>query len=474
MKNIKHLFIIISFVLGFSACNEDYLEREPILENSRELILSDREGMALALNGLYAEFYHAAWYGAAFPIIADLKGNNGKSSPMSSGRYQTNYNWYQDPSNTQGGLWFRAYRAITSACNIINAHENVTPRPGERQAHLDHIKAEALFVRALSHFDLVRTFAQPYTHQPDGLGVPVVLVTQIASPARNTTREVYQQIVSDLTEARGLFSTDYNQEFRSSAQNMRGFTSRDAATALLARVHLYMGEYAQAATYATEIIDSGRYQLYTADNYATVWGKNAQSEIIFEISGSTGNSNWPSWEELGYIYYPGGAYGDVSASNDLLNLFEAGDVRRNLFVGSAVHPGFYWPGKYPGKEGNERQNNIPLLRLSEMYLIRAEARLQGAPGNALDDYNAIRTRRGLDAATAVTFDEIFDERRRELCFEAHVLFDYARTKRTLLRQDEDNRIAGPVNIEFPSHLWAIPIPIQEMEANPNMQQNPGY
>lgn len=474
MKNIKHLFIIVSLVVGFSSCGEDYLDREPILENSRELILSDMEGMTLAASGLYAELYHSAWYGAGFPIISDLKGNNGKSSPKTSGRYQTNYNWYQDPSNSQGGLWSRAYRVITSACNIINAYDNITLRPGESQAHLDHIKAEALFIRALAHFDLVRTFAQPYTHQPDGLGVPVVLVTQIASPARNTVREVFQQIVDDLVASRSLFAADFNQTFRSGAQNMKGFASRDAATALLARVHLYMGEYNQAATYATEIIESGRYQLYTAANYGTVWGQNAQSEIIFEVSGNQGNTNWPSWEEIGYLYFPGGSYGDVCASNDLLNLYESGDVRADLFVTHPDYAGYAWPGKYPGKEGNERQNNIPVLRLSEMYLIRAEARLNGAGGNAVDDYNAIRTNRGLAAAETLSPDNLFDERRRELCFEGHILFDYARTKRTLIREDEDSRIAGPLNIEFPSYLWAMPIPITEMEANSNMVQNDGY
>ena len=474
MKKIKYLLVVVSLVVGFSSCGDDYLTREPLLENSRELILADIEGMSLAINGIYAEFYHSAWYSAGFPIISDLKGNNGKAGPMSSGRYQTNYNWYQDPSNTQGGLWFRAYRAITSACNIINAAEEIELRPGENQAHLDHIVAEALFIRALAHFDLVRTFAQPFTYRPDGVGVPVVLETRIASPERNTTREVYQQILADLTEARGKFSSDYNAEYRGGSGNLKGFASRDAATALLARVHLYMGEWNQAATYATEIIDSGRYTLYTAGNYGSVWGQNAQSEIIFEISGSTGNSNWPSWEEIGYIYNPSGSYGDVCASNDLLNLFEAGDVRKDLFVEGPQNPGYFWPGKYPGKEGNERQNNIPVLRLSEMYLLRAEARLNGAPGNALDDYNAIRTRRGLDAATSVNMDIVFDERRRELCFEGHILFDYARTQRSLIREDEDNRIVGNVNIDFPSHLWAMPIPIAEMEANPNMQQNEGY
>ncbi len=474
MKNIKFAFIIVSLIIGFSSCDDDYLVREPLLEDSRELILSDLEGMILASTGLHVELYHTSWYGAGLPIISDLKGNNTKSSPKTSGRYQTNYNWYQDASNTQGALWLRAYRAITSACNIINAAEDIELRPGEKQEHFNHALAEAYFIRALGHFDLLRTFAQPYTHQPNGLGIPIVLETRIATPERDTTSDVYQQIISDLTTARDLYYADFNAEVRPGAANLRGFSSRDAATAFLARVYLYMGNYTDAAAMATEIITSGRYELYTAANYLTVWGQNAQSEIIMEVSGSTGNSLWPSWEEIGYMYYAAGSYGDVCVSNDLLNLYEADDVRLDLMVGLDAHPDFYWPGKYPGKDGNERQNNIPLFRLSEMYLIRAEARLNGAPGSALEDYNAIRTRRGLAAASTVNMEIIFNERRRELAFEGHVLYDYARLGRTLVREDEDGRLAGPLVIDFPSYLWAMPIPIQEMEANPNMVQNENY
>lgn len=477
MKNYKIILALMIMVPGFSSC-EDFLDREPLLEDSKELILGDLEGINDAAAALYGHFYRSSWYGAAFPIITDLKGNNTKASPMSSGRYQTDYNWYQDPSNTMGGLWGRAYIAITAASDIINAIPELELRPGESQAALDHIRAEALFVRALSHFDLIRVFAQPYTHQPDGLGVPVVTVREIAQPERNTTREVYQQIVDDLSEAEGLFMNlaDFRAEFRSGSVNPRGFASKDAATALLARVYLYMGDYTNAAARANEVITSGNYTLYTEDNYGTVWGRDAQSEIIFEVSGSMGNTGWPSWEEIGYIYDPGGAYGDVCASNDIRDLFEAGDVRANLFNEPTAHPGYFWPAKYPGKGlgGGQRENNIPVLRLSEMYLIVAEAKLNGVAGNALDEYNAIRTNRGLAEAGSVNMDNIFDERRRELCFEGHVLFDYARLKRTLIREDEDERLAGPTVIEFPGYLWAMPIPIGEMEANSNMVQNEGY
>lgn len=478
MKNISKIAIIILFIFGITSCGDDFLDRPPILEESRELVLQTFDGMNSATIGLYAEFYHSSWYGAALPIITDLKGDNAKSSPKSSGRYQQEYNWNQDPSQTMAGLWFRAYRSITSASNIINAAPDVNLLPGQQQAWVDHLVGEAKFIRALGHFDLVRVFSQPYTHTPNGLGVPVITVTRIGTPARNTVAEVYDQIEQDLTDAITMMdanATQFYNTHRTGTVNLKGYSSREAAIALMARVKLYKGDYTGAAQYASQIIDNTAYTLYTADNWLSAWGTNGASEIVMEVYGSTGNGNWPSWEEIGYLYDPAGSYGDVCASNAHLALYEPTDVRLGIFVEPNSNPGYFWPkGKYPGKDGNIRQNNIPLFRLSEMYLIRAEARLNGAAGSAADDLNAIRTRRGVAAIANPTMDDIFNERRRELGFEGHILFDYARLGRTLEREDEDNRLTGPTTISFPSHLWAMPIPIGEMEANPNMEQNSGY
>lgn len=478
MKNISKIAIIILFIFGITSCGDDFLDRPPMLEQSTELVLQDFNGMNSATIGLYSELYHEDWYGAAFPIIIDLKGDNAKSSPKSSGRYQQEYNWNQNPSQTMGGLWSIAYRVITSASNIINAAPDVELLPGQQQAWVDHLVGEAKFIRALGHFDLVRVFAQPYTHDPNSPGVPVITETRIGTPARNTVAEVYEQIELDLTDAINMMTADASEfygDHRNAAVDMKGFTSREAAIAMMARVKLYKGDYAGAADYASQIIDNPEDDLYSADNWLSAWGTNGAKEVIMEVYGSTGNGNWPSWEEIGYIYDPSGSYGDVCATNDHLSLYEPTDVRLGIFVEPESNPGYFWPtGKYPGKDGNTRQNNIPLFRLSEMYLIRAEARLNGVAGSAADDLNAIRTRRGVAAIDNPTMDDIFEERRRELGFEGHILFDYARLGRTLEREDEDNRLTGPTTISFPSHLWAMPIPIGEMEANPNMVQNSGY
>jgi hypothetical protein len=171
-------------------------------------------------------------------------------------------------------------------------------------------------------------------------------------------------------------------------------------------------------------------------------------------------------------------HGDACASNDLLNLFEEGDVRRDLFYsdpeGRAIFEGIFWTNKYPSKTGDGNTNNTPVLRLSEMYLIRAEAIHKGASISGVtpvDDYNVIRTNRGLPKRIeSVVLSDISDERRRELCFEGHILFDLARRKESLVRNDyigESNQ-----NINFPDNKWAVPIPKAEFDGNENMVQNP--
>jgi hypothetical protein len=219
-------------------------------------------------------------------------------------------------------------------------------------------------------------YAQQYSSGTDNPGVPIVLITEIGKPARNTVGEVYARILSDLTEAEGELSAN-NQH---GSTDPKGWATKNAVKALLARVYLYMENWQAAANYATEIINSGEYQLYDTTTYTTwdkggAWGTDAASEIIFEVYGAEGNSSHGNWDVISYIMSPNG-YGDIGASHDVYNLYEDKDVRKQLFTSVTDYPGALWSLKYPGKNGNLREDNIPVLRLGEMYLIRAEALLQ--------------------------------------------------------------------------------------------------
>ena len=477
----KILFLIILVGISF-ACSKNFLVETPRLSQSNELTLSKYDGLNTATAGAYSQLCATGWYGAGLVITADMKGGNAKRGSAQSGRYTDEYLWNNSPSSTSG-LWTTAYSTIAQVNNVINVIDKGFTQTGISQAQLDELKGECLFIRALAYFDLARMYCQPYVAGRGNLGVPVVLVTENAYPARNTVGEVYDRVVQDLLASIPLLS----------AVNPRkddaGYATITSSNALLSKVYLYMGDWQNAATYATTVITTSGLTLFTVEDYTTwdnggYWGSGGPgAEIIFQVDGSEGNTSHGYWEAISYLMDPDG-YGDCAASNDVRNLYATGDVRLALFLQPAKYPGEYWSLKYPGRLGKtpKREYNTPVLRLAEMYLIRAESILNGAAVSgvtALGDLNAIRTKRGLDAATTVDLAEIYSERRRELCFEGNELFDLARTQRSLVRVD----FTGLSNKDIPfvaggsadaNFLWAMPIPQAEIDANVNMVQNPGY
>jgi len=471
MKIRKYLhqgLLLIGLVITFSSC-EEFLDKRPALETTNELSLSTFNGLVTATNAAYAPLYSSSWYGRDFTIISDLKGGNCKASPINTGRFRYEYTWTNNNAYTSA-LWSAAYQAITRACNVLEFADQLKD-PTATEAGVNQLKGECLFIRALGHFDLIRMYAQPYTSQPQSLGVPIITKTELSYPKRATVAEVYTQIVNDLKQAVTLLP---NSSRTGSNGSNAAFARKNSAIALLAKVYLYMGNWQEAANNATTII-KGDYTLYNENNFLSAWGKNEQSEIIFEVYGKDGQEYYPNFDEIGNMYSPDG-YGDICATNDLLNLFEPTDVRLKAFRGHASYTGYTWPTKYPGKS-HIRENNIPVLRLAEMYLIRAEAVLNGATGSiALNDYNSIRTKRGLAAVTTVSLQDIYNERRRELCFEGNQLWDLSRTKRNLNRDEKEIFITETANIDinFPDYKWAMPIPTNELDVNPNLEPNPGY
>ena len=467
MKKKNILFIFAITALFFTAC-EDMLDKTPPLQIDNAQVLNDYKLLTQATNAAYSPLYSANWYGRAHLVVPDLMGGNAKQSPRSSGRFQQTYNWNYTPGDNVG-IWTTAYDVIARANNVLEYIDKLD-ETGVDQAMKDQLKGECLFLRALGHWDLVRTFGLPYTYNSgSGLGVPIVRKTEVAEPTRATVKEVYDNlIVPDLLDA-----IDYLADDPGRGTDRKAFATKNAAEAILAKVYLYMGAWTNAATRATNIINTADYTLYTAANYTSVWSTDNATETIFEVYGNATESNWPSWDEVGYIYEPTG-YGDVCAANDLLNLFDPLDVRGLMFKTDAGYAGYFWPNKFPGKAGNVRTNNIPVIRLSEMYLIRAEAVLNGAAGDALADYNMIRTNRGLPLAGSVTLADIYLERRLELCFEGNLLWDLSRTGRSLDRDNEDGKISGDIDISFPDYRWVLPIPTVEIQANDNMVQNSEY
>lgn len=478
MKKILIYSLTVSLALGMEACS-DFLHEEPKFEQSNEITMSTFDGLSKAVIGAYVPLYYEYWYGGEFVLSAEIRSGNAKRASKESGRYITEYNWNFTESNTSS-MFYSGYKVIAGVNNVLNNLEGKESNSVSAE-DLNNLKAECLFLRALSYFDMLRVYAQPYTYAPQSLGVPLVFVTEIGTPARNTVKECYDQVVKDLLDAEGLMSDSYT---RNDVTDKFSVVSRNAIRALLSRVYLYMGEWQKCADYATKVIDSGAYSLFTAEEFANpaTWSVNTATEgkeIIFEVFGSKGNSDNPYWTEITEMTNPFG-YADIAMSKDLYDLYEEGDVRKDLVtVGYTSEGVFYddiWTLKYPGKLSDRPNvNNIPVLRLSEMYLNRAEAIARGASVNGVTadaDLKKITLNRGASDVTA-TVNTILLERRKELAFEGHYVYDLARTGTSLTRVDYDGTDLTR-NIEFPSYRWALPIPKHEMDCNPNMVQNEGY
>lgn len=476
MKRITLYILAISLVLA--GCS-DFLTEEPKLTQSDVLTLATYKGLDKSTFGAYSPLYASSWYGAAFVLNSELMAGNAKNptnTVFTSGRYTVSYNWNYSASSTSG-VWGFAYYVIASVNNVLNNISGKELESGVSLQDVNNLRAECLFLRALSYFDLVRTYAQPYTYAPESLGVPVILVTDPnGKPKRNTVERVYTQIVDDLLEAEKIIADDYA---RSDVADAKAVVCKEVIQALLSRVYMYMGQWQECANYATKVINSGKYSIWKPGELKSVWTVDIpkDGEIIFEVFASTGASYNGYWDEISYMVNPYGSYPDVASTADLRGMYEENDVRGELFRSHPDATDHFWTTKYAGKgKGTPDVNNIIVLRLSEMYLNRAEAIVNGAtiPGvSALSDLNEITSNRGASAYTSVGKEIVFNERRKELAFEGHIAFDYARCQKSLVRIDY-NGVVSNQNIPFPSYKWALPIPKRECDANGNLEQNPQY
>ncbi|NHB70158.1 RagB/SusD family nutrient uptake outer membrane protein [Perlabentimonas gracilis] len=483
---MKKIFAILTIVLtiGFVGC-EDFLVEAPLLTQSSELTMSTYGGLDNAIAGAYAPLVHTTWYGSFFVLDAEMRSGNAiipTNTDFTSGRMRLPHDLSYSSTSTSG-LWGWAYYTISMVNNVI---ENLEGKDvgGVTEQDLNNLKAEALFIRALSHFDALRLYALPYSKNPNGPGVPIILYTDKTAseqPARNTVAEVFEQIIEDLLEAEEIIAPSY---VRSGVADAKAVATLPAIQALLSRVYLYSQNWQAAADYATKVIENSKFNLWDAEEYVdkSTWGAPvaaSSGEVIFEVYGKQANFYDAWWEGPSHMTNPKG-YADCAAHPDLVSLYEADDVRGELFrTDEEEVSGSMWTTKYIGKGDGDAvstpdANNVIVLRLSEMYLNRAEAIINGASiagATALGDLNKIRENRGAPALASAGSDVVFAERRKELAFEGHLWFDYARTNRAMTRTKSDGSV---VSLASDDGRWALPIPQRELDVNDNLIQNEGY
>jgi hypothetical protein len=399
-------------------------------------------------------------YGRSLMVIGDMMADNTYQSVLNTNRYTLFNNYsYNLTDGDVSGLWSTAYAIILRTNNIINA--NVSG------ATVNQIKGEARTIRALCYFNLVRYFARPFTDNPAGLGVPIVTVYNAdLKPGRNTVAEVYAQIHADLNSAYNLMTT-----YSNSSQ-----FSKFAARALQARVFLTQNDKANARTAALDVITNGGFTLITAAGHGAYWAnpviRTDRVETIFEVSADAVANN--AFDALSYIYSQAGNYGDMLCADNLYASFEAADVRRALYA-TGVRGGLpsVFVNKYPNFVGDHSDTKV--LRLSEMYLIVAEATTNETEARTY--VNAITAQRGATAIASTgtaLFNDIMSERRKELAFEGDRYMDMQRFKLDINRGA--NYPAAARAVPYANFRRVFPIPQTEIDVNPTIkaQQNPGW
>lgn len=462
MKTIKIVAILFIALIILPQCSEDFLEKQPPQDYAQVEILSTYEGCENAMIGAYSPFQWTGSYGLDAAALPDVLSNNVKKSEYKgSGRYISQYEFFFSAENTIN-LWFAAYTSIARANNILEALPGITDAGDYTEAELNKLEAEARFIRGLCHFDLVKWYAQSYqfTAEASHLGVPIIKKTEIGEPSRNTVKEVYDFVIEELTYA---------------AENLDNskipfFANKAAAYALLSRVYLYKEDWPNAEAAATSSLAEVS-TVYTATEWVDSWDLFGDGEALFEISNNpASDSDVPGGGENFPSLYDYAGYGDLVLTDDVVAIFDPADIRGNIIYADAN--GEYRCMKYPGYNGVVGVDNFIVIRVSEVYLNRAEARIEqtGKQAEALADINMIRTNRGLAALAIVDIDDILLERRRELLLEGHQLFDF--TRRGMDVDRGADCYASVTYVPYGNYLLAFPIPDNEVNANSNMVQNP--
>jgi len=457
---------LLLFAASITSCSK-ILETTPRSEVDLNQATTNLEAQQGILIAVYQQLQNSGYYGRDFIVIPEVLSDNAEITAQNSNRFVQQAN--NTPRSHQG-TWTANYLAIFRCNFVIQYVENIA---GVDATVKNQMKGEAYFLRALNYFDLIRTYARNPRFLVSGfdLGVPIILepvtdVTKVTYPSRNKVSEVYAQIVSDLNSAVNLFPAGGNR--------FKG--NKAAALGLLSRVYLYMGNWVEAENKATDCINTNFATFADSASYYGKWG-NGFPEQLFGLNYEASESlTFDCIQSIFYAHPTFGGYGDITARAELINDFYPGDYRLSKLIKKTTKGSqnpVYYTLKWPGAKGAFGLDEIMILRLSEIYLNRAEARAMqpGKEALALQDLNKIHQRAGLAALSGLTGQALIDavqkERRLELAFEGHRIYDILRWGKDLVK--------GPSTFTWDDYRLIAPIPQGELDVNPALKpQNPGY
>ncbi len=495
MKKINKIFLYVLLAVFISGC-EDAIDIEQPGRLGAEQAFQTVADLQLGLLGAYGfiDSSQEIQFNAVFTDEVAIGFDNG-----GQGLGNGEYGFILNPGSAFATTWWRNnYVALNAVNRVIEASTLITPEASE-QSDFNNILGQAYALRGYLHFQLLSYLSTDYTDDSALATIIVNFVPTIdQNLPRNTNGEVFAAITSDLDQADGLLNTQSNSIF----------VSRDFVTAVRARMAAYRGQYSQADGFAASLL--GSYNLADQGQYEAMYEDLDNTEVIFKLSrtlsdifnrqGTTGSAQAGGWAGANFAFVnstlDGSPYYEMGRS--LFNILDPTDVRYTVTVDatSVIDPDYQINAdpaldilvisKYPGKDGRPLMNDLKIFRASEMVMIRAEA---AADANDLAGAAAfikqIRDARfGADTTAPVyasqqeAFADILDERRREFMYEGHRYKDLkrlgARANRGVERDAIDCAVNGACSLSVTDFRFSMPVPLVELNANDNIQQNPGY
>lgn len=493
MRTLKSIFLSTSLLtaslLTVTACKDsEFLEVKPRSQGDSQIALTTPEGIDAAVNGIYDRLQSTVLYGRDLLALSEALSDNSQFTNKSGRLVNENRN----VASASFTNWATSYFAINQANLVL---DNIGSVAFADTSQRNRLQGQAYFLRALLYHDLSRIYAYDpgvAVAAQDRGGVPLLLVgvadqSKITLPARPAVADVYKQIYADLQNAIAAFNR--------SNPTAPAYGNRQAAQALFSRVALYNKDYATAVKYATDAI-GGTVKLSPNASYVGGWRAPQNPESLFEVQFAVASENigvntslqttYTTLVRLGDRNATGG-FGDLVPTTVGPNSFIADleveksatgtilDIRRQLYeLGTAGRgTAFIECTKFLGKNGTINLDNVPAIRVSELYLNRAEANYNlGNTTEALADLNVIRQRAGLPASTltdAPLLAEIYRQERLEFGFEGHRWFDLKRTGQNVVKAAAQG--GGLASTDF---RMLANIPVNELSTNKNIKQNFGY
>lgn len=491
MKPIKILLMVLAAALIVS-CSDDFLEKAPLDSINTDNYFQNEEDAIAAINGAYQPLQWPKLYNMRIWTTDIMAGNSivGAGGGDDGRETQDMMNFVTATDNPGVLDLWRGPAPGILRCNIVLQK---VPAMDIDDALKNRVLGEAHFLRGLYYFILVQMFGD----------VPLITEPQVPGddmrPFRTDKAEVYALIIDDLETAMNLLP-----EKSAYASNDLGRASKGAATGLLAKVHLVLGNYNEVVELTNAVSALGyRLNQHYAENF-DVLNKNSQ-ESLFEIqyTGNAGEDFWANENQSSWLStFTGprgsdmvaGGWGWNQPTREFVDAYEAGDLRKDvtiLYEGCPDFDGMAYDKAYSMTGYNLRKflvpksvapthdnnpMNFPVLRYADVLLMKAEALNElGRTSEAETPLNEVRARAGLPAVKgldkAAFHEKVLHERRMELAFEGQRWFDLIRVDGGQYGLDFLHGI-GKSNAGTKHLLW--PIPQKEIDANPNLTQNPGY